>query len=246
MKTQKLTCEIISVMFILFASGCKKDNTTNSPTPPVKACKITSATRKSGSSSVTYTLSYDDSGRVSTVAYNGSDAYTKHFSYDGKKIYVYTEAGVNSSTDTIMLNSAGSITNIKETVPNAVYNSVYTYDANGVLIHSSTQQDSYPPVTLDYTFNNGDLLYLAGSDGSKDTLSFYSDKPVVIGEPEQFHQLSYFGACYYKNKHLQKTLDSDPYHFTFSYNFDSDGKITSVISNYGATADTLSYTYTCP
>jgi hypothetical protein len=247
MKSPKLASVMLGTTFaVLFTSSCKKNKTIDSPTPAGKACKIASATLTSASSSVTYTLKYDDSDRILSVAYNGSDAYTKHFSYSGKLIFVYTDAAVNSSTDTITLNSEGSISNIKETVPNAVYNYVYTYDANGVLIKSSTQQDNYPPVTLNYMFNNGDLLYTSGSDGSKDTLSYYNDKPAVVGDPDQFQQLSYFGAYYYKNKHLKKSEDSDPYHFTYSYSFDSDGKITSVISNYGTTTDTLSFNYTCP
>ncbi len=245
MKTSKLASIILASAFAaILTPGCKKNKTDLQKTVG-NACKIVSAIRTSASSSVTYTLTYDDSGRISRLNYNGTDAYTKHFSYAGKLIYVNTDAGVNSSTDTIALNNAGFISNIKETVPNAVYNSGYTYDANGILTKSTSQQDSYPAVTLNYTFSNGDLLYTSASDGSKDTSSYYSDKPATIGDPEQFYQFSSFGAYYSKNKHLKKGLDSDPYHFTYSYTFDSDGKITSVISNYGQTSDTLVYKYSC-
>lgn len=247
MRNPKLTYAImVAIAAAMIASSCKKNKLADSSTSAKKTCKIASATRTSGSSSATYLLSYDDSDRISTVNYNGPDAYTKHFTYNKKMIYVYTDAGVNSSTDTITLNTEGFIASIKESVPNAVYNSVYTFDANGVLVNSSTQQDSYPSTTLNYSFSNGDLLYTSGSDGSKDTLTYYNDRLATIGDPDQFYQFSYFGAYYYKNKHLKKTLDAYPYHFTYAYSFDSDDKIVSVFSNYGATADTLNFTYTCP
>src|SRR5690348_3740978 len=186
MNTTKFASVLAISAFSTFWS-CSKDRISNSSTTPINNCRIATAIRTSGSSSVTYTFGYDDSGRVSRVAYNGSDAYTKHFTYNNKMIYVYTDAGVNSSTDTITLNSRGFIGTIKETVPNSVYNSVYTYDANGVLVSSSTQQNSYPPISVNYTFSNGDLIYSSGSDGSKDTVSYYSDKPAVIGDLNQFY-----------------------------------------------------------
>ncbi|MDQ6902230.1 MAG: hypothetical protein M3139_04345, partial [Bacteroidota bacterium] len=65
-------------------------------------------------------------------------------------------------------------------------------------------------------------------------------------DPEQFYKFSSFGAYYSKNTHLKKGLGSDPYHFTYSYTFDSDGKITSVISKYGQASDTMVYKYSCP
>ena len=232
------------ISLIIFFSACKKDKGSSTPTPPVHSCKIATATRLSNSTKVTYTLSYDDSGRISQLVYDGQDAYTKKYSYKGNMIYIDVAAGANSSTDTITLNSFKLISTHKETVPQAVYNISYNYDRSGILISSTSQQDNYPPSTITYNFINGDLTNTT-SEGITDTTTYFSDKTSVIGNLDDFNQLISGGAFYYKNKNLKKSYHYGNMIFNYSYSFDSDGKIISVLSNYGATSDTTNFTYTC-
>ena len=107
----------------------------------------------------------------------------------------------------------------KETTDTAVYNTTFTYDANGQVVSSTTQQNNLPAVTTNYTFTNGDLTNTSVG-GMKDTTVYSLDKPAVIGNLDDFDQLIYYGATYYTNKHLKQSFFSWPYHYTFTYAYD--------------------------
>jgi hypothetical protein len=176
------------------------------------------------------------------------DPYTKHLSYKGDSIISYIDAGVNSSTDTIVLNSFGLIGTDRQVISynGAVYNTFYTYDAYGELISSSNGPNTN---TVDYTFTNGDNIYQKyNSQGSIsiDTLSYYNDKPLVPVDFPQYDQYLFYGAYFYRNKHLAKSYQSAPYHGEYTYNFDANGNITNLYSDFGIGKDTLHFTYLCP
>jgi hypothetical protein len=230
-------------LMLLFFSCSKKENNMPPIVPPKTDCRIATASYSGGSLNFTYTLTYNDDGKLSKLVYDGLSAYVKTFSYSGNMIYININ-GINSGTDTITLNSAGFMIAHKETTDTAVYNTTFAYDANGQVISSSTQQDNLPPITTNYTFTNGDLTNTSAG-GMKDTTVYSVDKPAVIGNLDDFDQLIYYGSSYYTNKHLKQSFSSWPYHYTFTYTYDDEGKIMSVVANDGTANESFIFTYEC-
>ncbi|MGH2563986.1 MAG: hypothetical protein ACRDE5_05710 [Ginsengibacter sp.] len=81
---------------------------------------------------------------------------------------------------------------------------------------------------------------------SIDTLSYYTDKPLVPVDFSQYDQYLLFGAYYSKNKHLTKSYQSGPNHGNYSYDFDINGNVATIYSDFGSAKDTLRFTYICP
>src|SRR4029077_20166331 len=104
---------ILVLIFLLFSCSKKESNM-----PPVIApktdCRIASANYSGGALNFTYTLTYNDDGKISKLVYDGVSAYVKNFTYSGNMIYININ-GIYSATDTIMLNSAGLMVTHKET-----------------------------------------------------------------------------------------------------------------------------------
>ena len=184
---------------------------------------------------------YDDSNRLITLVHvSDYDPYTKHISYNGDSIISYIDAGVNSSTDTILLNSFGLIATDHQS------NTSYIYDASGVLISSSNGDNT---LKVDYSFTNGDNIYQKYNDHgniSIDTFSYYTDKPSVPVDFFQYDQYLFYGAYFSKNKHLAKSYQSAPYHGEYTYDFDLNGNVATLYSDFGIGKDTLHFTYICP
>ena len=234
---------VVFILIILLSSCSKKESNLPPVVQPKTDCRIASANYSGGALNFTYTLTYNNDGKISKLEYDGVSAYVKTFTYSGNMIYINL-TGINSATDTITLNSAGLMLTHKETTDTSVYNTTFAYDVNGQVVSSTTQQDNLPPVTTNYTFTNGDLTNTSAG-GMKDTTVYSLDKPAVIGNLDDFDQLIYYGASYYTNKHLKQSFSSWPYHYTFTYTYDEDGKITSVASNDGTAIETFNFTYEC-
>jgi YD repeat-containing protein len=226
-------------LILIFFSCSKKESNAPLVIPSKTNCRIASANYSGGALNFTYTLTYNDDGKLSKLVYDGVSAYVKSFTYSGNMIYINLK-GIHSSTDTITLNSAGLMIAHKETTDTSVYNTGFAYDANGQVVSSTTQQDNFSPVTTHYTFTNGDLTNTSVS-GMKDTTVYSLDEPAVIGNLDDFDQLIYYGAAYYTNKHLKQSFSSWPYHYTFTYSYDEDGKITSVVSNDGTAIESCKF-----
>ena len=247
MKTMFKIQYYFSVIFLISFISCSKTNkTTPAPViPPVKNCKIIAASLVSGTVDTVgkYTFTYDSAGRLSGSLYRSTYSDTVSYSYIGNRIFRSVAAGANSSVDTITLNSAGLMVQDKEVVGNSVYMTNYVYDANGELSTYTQQQNSYPPVSSSYTFNNGDNTLISSTSGS-DTLTYDSSKPSVNGNLDQFNQLLYLGAYYVINKHLLIS-ESHGTSTTYTYQFDSNANISSLKMTTGANSVTINYTYSC-
>jgi YD repeat-containing protein len=234
---------VLDFLILLFFSCSKMESNMPPLVPPKTDCRITTASYSGGAFNFTYTLTYNDDGKLSKLVYDGVSAYVKTFTYSGNMIYININ-GINSATDTITLNSAGLMVAHKETTDTAVYNTSFTYDANGQLISSTTQQDNLPSATTNYTFTNGDLTNTS-VNGMKDTTVYDLNKTAVIGNLDDFDQLIYYGSSYYTNRHLKQSFSSWPYHYTFAYTYDDEGKILSVVANDGTANESFMFTYDC-
>jgi len=234
MKLPIITC------FALLVVSCSKKET--APVNPKVTCRIATATFTGSSYTFTYTLNYDDSGRLIKLVYDGPSAYTKTFVYSDKMIYTNL-AGINSAKDTIILNDAGRIASITESTTGSVNKTSFAYDANGQVYSSTTQKDNNLPVTISYLFTNSDLTNTI-TGGVKDTTT-YSPDSAVIGNLDDFNQLIYFGSHYFTNKHLKTGYSGTPFYYTYSYTFDAEGKITNINSSDGHSTETYAFTYLC-
>lgn len=239
---------LISLLLLITFSACKKtDHNTSAPT--IK-CRLATATDNAGHMSNTFL--YDDSNRLVTLVHvSDSDPYTKHLSYKGDSIISYIDAGINSSTDTIVRNKFGLIAKERQVSSpyDAVNNASFTYDANGVLTSSAVGPNSSASTTVDYTFINGDNIYQKyNSQGNIaiDTFSYYTDKPSVPVDFFQYQQDVFYGSYYLINKHLLKSYQIAPYHGEYTYDFDAHGNISTLYSDFGNAKDTLHFTYICP
>ncbi len=232
----------VLVLLVCFLSCSKKDSQV--PATPKTNCRISSAYYSGGQLSFTYNLSYNADGKISKLTYDGPNAYVKTFTYNGNAIYINYAGVAFSATDTIMLNSAGRIATAKDVVKDTVYNTVFTYDAGGLVQSSTTQITGSAPVTTNYEFTNGDLTN-AGPGHIRDTTTFLTDKPAVIGNLDDFNQLIYYGSSYFTNAHLKKSYSYWPFHYDYTYTYDEEGKITSVTSNDGTVSESFSFTYDC-
>lgn len=241
-KTMKLLF-FISLIF-LFAA-CKKEKTSSVSAP---SYNITKVTRVGKSINLSYTLSYDSSGRIAKIICDGQDAFVKTFSYNGDTIFIKSDLPKveNSYMVTITLNSFNLMsTNRKVTNQQSVYNASYNYDGSGHLLSLNAQQNTYTYPVITYTTTNGDVTNTT-SQGVTDTTTYFSDKASIIGNLDDLFQVIDYGAPYYRNKHLKKSYQSGKNRIDYSYSFDSEGKIISVVSNYnfGDNTDTTNITYT--
>jgi len=228
---------------LIIFSSCKKNNTPDIPDTPVSKCKLATATDNVGH--ISNTFSYDESGRLIMLTHlSDYDPYTKHLSYKGDSIISYIDAGSNSSTDTIVLNSLGLISSDRQVAGGGVQNASYLYDGNGVLTSSSVGATN-----VDYTYTNGDNIYQRYTDNGNvavDTISYYTDKPAVLTDYTGYTQFVLYGAYFLKNKHLTKSFRSGPNFNNYTYEFDANGNVTTLYSDFGIGKDTVHFTYTCP
>ncbi len=250
-----------SIIILLYA--CKKNETSRVPvTPPVvidtipvvtdtiaATCRIDTLAAENGLAFNLSTITYNASGKLSKVAVSSlAVSFARYYTYNESFIYIYTDMGMNSYTDTVTLNSMGLVSNVKQQQSGyGVIRVSYTYDADSLLTSSVIQQEGISPTTTTYTYINGDLTYRQDSGVRPDTLSYYTDKLTSIGDLNNFNQLYSWGAYYDKSKHLLKSEKSGNYiNNNYSYTFDTDGKITSNIIDNGSHIVTTNIKYHCP
>ena len=235
---------IFSAILILTLISCSKSDKTPGGTA-VKNCKIIAASIVSGTGANlgTYTFQYNSDGKLTGSLSKGAYTDTVSYSYSGNMIFRSVAAGPNSSVDTIALNNTGFILHDKEVVGSSVYKSDYVYDGSGQLSSFTQQQNSYPPISVSYVFTNGDNT-LISSGSAMDTLVYDISKMAVNGNLDQFNQLLYLGAYYVRNKHLL-IAEKHGTSVAYSYQFDSNGNISSIKMTVGNNSATINYTYSC-
>jgi hypothetical protein len=235
MKTLRLTT-ITSLLLILAFTACKKDkDEKKKPT-----CRIITITPSSGNS---FNISYNSDGKISTMS-SGNDITT--FAYSGNTtIATTTTSGTFSSKKIITLNSNGLATNVKteyNTSGTNWSNDVYEYSGTEIIKLTNTSSSGGSPSISTVTWNNGNLVSIT-SGSSVSTIDYYTDKPAQTGDYLDIAQLV-GGFQIYRTKNAIKSLFSGSTITSFNYNFDGDGKITSLTAS-GSTNITYSYQHQC-
>ena len=239
MKTLNLLPTVSVTLFtISFFVACKKDkDAQNKP-----ACRVITIT-PSSSPGDSYNVTYNTDGKPGTIS-SGNDVTA--FAYSGNTAIATTNtSGAFSHKTVITFNSNGLASNVK-TEYNLTgtnwNNSVYEYNGTELIKSTSTSSGGGSPYVTMLTWSNGNLVS-AASGSSTTTLDYYTDKPAQPGDYLYLSQLV-SGYQIYKTKNLVKSLLSGSDITGFSYNFGSDGYITSVTVS-GSSPATYTYQYQC-
>jgi hypothetical protein len=236
MKTFRLTT-MTSLLVILAFTACKKDkDEKKKPT-----CRIITITPSPSGNS--FNISYNSEGKISTMS-TGNDITT--FAYSGNTIIgTTTTSGTFSSKKIITLNSNGLATNVKtefNTSGTNWSNDVYEYSGTELIKATNTSSGGGSPSISTVTWSNGNLVSIS-SGSSVSTIDYFTDKPAQTGDYLDIAQLV-GGFQIYRTKNAIKSLFSGSTITSFNYNFDADGKITSLTAS-GGTNITYSYQHQC-
>ncbi|WP_142687972.1 hypothetical protein [Chitinophaga polysaccharea] len=248
-------------------AGCHKDDNGPAP-PPDKNCRIAVATSKTGATTITYTLSYDNDGRISKISMD--DFYKTHYQFN----YVqgqFTRDGYSdhwngqlTSQLRAELNSMGLPTSIVEKrydyTPSgqppklmSTATTTYEYNSKGEL-QLSTLKEEYiarpannTTSTTTYTWANGNVVKQEIAGGSAATFEYYMDKPAQKGGAVSFDNLMNYGVNPINNKNLIKALTDGATIINVNYNYDETGKIktTTLSGSTAAASQEVRYQYSC-
>lgn len=247
--------------------SCHKDDNGPAP-PPDKNCRIAVATSKSGASTITYTLSYDNDGRISKIS--SDDFYKMHYQFN----YVqgqftrdgYSDHWNGQLTNQLRaeLNSMGLPTLVVEKrydyTPSgqppklaATVTSTYEYNSKGEL-QLSTQKTEYvsnpagnSSGTLTYTWANGNVVKQEASGGQMASFEYYTDRPAQKGGAVSFDNLMSTGVNPINNKNLVKSLTDGTTIVNVNYDYDDTGKIktTTLTASTASLNRETRYQYSC-
>lgn len=260
-----LQCTLLLPAFIL--ASCSKDD--NSPTPPPdKSCRLAAITSKSGSTAVSYTLSYDNDSRVSKI---GTDDFYKtryNFNYAPGLLtrngYFDHWDGQLTSELRAELNSMGLPTLITrksyDYTPTgqplkhtATTTYIYEYNSQGEL-QLTTQKNEYigrpasnTTSTTTYTWANGNMIKEEVAGGVTTNYEYYTDKPVQKGDPIAINSLVITGINPFKNKNLVKSSSNGSTVVNINYEYDETGKIktTTLTGSTAANSSEMRFQYSC-
>lgn len=225
---------ICMVAALMIFAGCKKDsNNTN-------ACKVTKYIKNNGSGNVSGYYVYDNSGRV-----------VKDSSTTGMISYSYIGNTINSSRgDLIQINGSGFPTSVKE------YNSgtiTFTYNSDGTL--SKIEDPGNYSYIDSIQYLNGNIVSMIehinfGSVYNRYEYNFtyYTDKMYNTPFDPTAKFTGYYGYIGENGVQIfSKNLLKSDFGWDYTYQFDSDGRVTymKVTSGGGTTVREAWYEYTC-
>jgi hypothetical protein len=231
---------LMAVLITAVLASCKKDST------PAPICRIITVSPVSSDvGAPTYNFSYNSEGKLSSRSNSSSGSVTT-YSYSGNTVIATsTNGGVFQSKKIITLNANGLASNVK-----AEYNETGTswdntlYEYSGTELIKSTQTSSAgdPADVTTYVWSGGNLTDKIGSYTV--TFSYYTDKPAQTGDDFSLVQLEN-GYEVYRLKNAVKSYLVGSTIVSYSYSFDTDGKIASIAITTGTTTSTDDYQYQC-
>ncbi len=229
---------LIAVIINAVSISCKKDST------PAPVCRIiTITTVSSGATTATNNFTYNSDGKIST---SSDGTYSTTFVYSGNtEISTTTKEGVFHTKNIATINADGLTTNFR-TETNASgtnwYNQAYEYSGTEVIKSTYTTSAGVTPSIITLTWNGGNLVSV--NDGSSTTtVEYYPDIQAQAGDYFDILQME-TGYRIYKTKNAVKSTSSGTTINNFSYSFDAEGKIISMIIT-STSATTYNYQYQC-
>jgi hypothetical protein len=221
------------ILFVACFTSCKKHDI--DPANKDRKCLIQTLAASTGevdhflynSEGKPLVLTFND--RTITYSYSGNTIITTQFL--GQNFFSRTTVTVNSAGLAIMVKNQGSVaTNWDST----------SYEYNGEELIKSTLFRPYSPPQIT-TYNWLDHNMVSSTvNGTTASYTYYTDKPIQAGD--YFSLLGLFnGYEYIRNKNLLRSADITP----FNYEFDSDGRISSLSVGSGSNQLIINYAYDC-
>ncbi|MGN6292534.1 MAG: hypothetical protein ACTHMV_07290 [Chitinophagaceae bacterium] len=246
----KTLIALIAALFLVTV-GCKKDKE-NKP-----ECRIISMTSSTGED---YVFTYNAEGKLVSTAMDGTS--TINFTYSGNTVTSLYVSGSYYNKTTYTINSNGQVSHSRTEYNTAGTNwaeRVFQYTGTQVTKETLTKNGGFTSVRT-YQWSNGNLqsISINNSDNSTQALvyEYYLDKPYQQGDILDWDRLM-SGVEIFRSKNLlkkytstyQENITGTPIPVTeitnYSYEFDRDGKITSMTSSYAGNNQTYQYQYEC-
>jgi hypothetical protein len=233
------TVFIITIVTSLLLAGCGKHNST----PKKTNCHINNISVEGTS----YVINYNADGKIKTMA--NSDNYIWNYTYTGNTIMIIeTQGGTFLCKFTIQLNNSGlPISYFAEPDQSGTNWTKYDYEYNGSALSKETITDVSGIIKIvNFTFDGNNIVL--GDNGF--AFDYYTDKRQQPGDYLEYSQLLGSGDGFvfncFLNKNLMKSFrDQTGETASFTYDFDSDGKITSMTIFYGSSPKQVVYQYEC-
>jgi len=229
---------MISLLSLCVSPSCSKKSSSSTP-----VCQIVTITDQQGTTTTTYNLAYDNSGRISTEQFVSNGVTTNQvFTYIGNTEIMSSSNGTGDSQDSITLNSDGLIASDYYSNSSGG-NSVTTYTYSGTELQKAVlTSGANPPQTTVYTWSNGDVV---SSSGTPSITYSYNTKASETGDYWYIIQLINYGSSFIKTAHQLAGYQYTSTVENINYTYDNTGKITTVTGTTGANVETINYQYTC-
>ncbi len=217
---------LICLAFFTLLTGCKKDK----KRPDCKIVTVNIGTQ-------TFVINYDEQNRIANVV---SGSTTRTYVYTGATITITETNGGSFSKRKIVTVGANNMpVNIREeqnTAGTVWLNSALDYNGTELSRLTQTGSGGGAPIVVTYTWANGNPVS-ASTGSTTNVVVVDASKPAQTGDFSWFTAMYHEWVTVLKPKNLITTVAGS----TFSYTFDSDNKISSLIT--GGT--TVNYNYTC-
>ena len=240
MKTMTHSLKMLfAVLLAVLVYGCKKDK------DDVKkpSCRIITATPTPSSAGDPFSISYNEDGKISSLT-QGTNVTS--FLYSGNNaIATQMTGGTFSLRKIITINSDGLASNVKTEYDQAGTNwnnEAYDYSGTELVKATTTSSSGGAPTIAILTWSDGNLISLT-SGSNVTTIDYFTDKKAQMGDYLDLAQLV-AGYKIYRTKNMIKSIFSGSSITTFSYNFDGEGKITSMDLG-GAGTGSYAYQHQC-
>lgn len=265
----KSLCFYAAILAAFALHGCSKDD--DDPSAPDTNCKIVTITSKSGSTTTTYNLSYNNDNKLSKVQSNDFYKFRNQFNYSGNEFirekYSDHWNGQLVSQLHAELNSSGlpvriTIKDYFEYVPagqppkhKATETYTYEYNSRGELqlqkykrtdIKNPNDPDLNYESTVTFTWSNGNVVKQEHQNGVAE-FEYYNDKPLQKGDAVDIQNVLNFGVNPIRNKNLVKTMKQGTTIINVNYEFDDQGKVkAAMLTGTGAPdGQENRYQYSC-
>jgi hypothetical protein len=227
---------LMAVLITAVLVSCKKDST------PALTCRIITVTLATDGET-TYNFSYNSEGKLSSSS-SGTSVTT--YSYSGNTVIASTTSGgVFQSKEIITLDANGLASNVKteyNETGTSWYNILYEYSGTELIKSTQTSSAGGTADVTTYVWSGGNLTDIISFTNI--TLSYYTDKPAQTGDYFSLLQLEE-GYEVYRVKNAVKSILVGSDIVSYSYSFDTDGKIASITYTEGTYTDTDDYQYQC-
>ncbi len=245
------TLIVLSATILLITVGCKKDKE-NKP-----ECRIISMTSPTGED---YVFTYNAEGKLISTVMDGTS--TINFTYNANTVTSLYISGAYYNKTTYTINNNGQVTHSR-----TEYNTAGTdwaerdFEYTGAQVTKETLTKNGGFISIrTYQWNSGNLMSVSYNNNNNTwqniAYEYYTDKPYQPGDILGWDKLMSGVEIFHSKKLVKKYTSTYQDNTTgtpipvteitnYSYEFDNDGKITSMTSSSGSNSQTYQYLYEC-